>query len=181
MAPTATHPEPTPRSERDQMIASHSVLWLSPAARERLVFIAVGFVMIIAGGLVAAVNGAAAFAHASWLAAYLVLVGGVAQIALGVGCLTLPEPHCPPRLRALQLGLWNIGVLGVAAGVLANLFGVVLGGCVVVAGALVCFAAGSGPADDPGRTRVLAYRLLIAALAISVLVGGVLAHGHPAS
>jgi hypothetical protein len=30
--------------------------------------------------------------HGSWLAAYLVLVGGVAQLLLGVGSLALPAP-----------------------------------------------------------------------------------------
>lgn len=40
-------------------------------------FTAVARTMIVAGGVVAAINSAAPFAHGSWLAAYLVLVGGV--------------------------------------------------------------------------------------------------------
>ncbi|MDE3131080.1 MAG: hypothetical protein KGL16_07985 [Acidobacteriota bacterium] len=154
-----------------------AILWLSPKARERLVFLAVAAVMIIGGGLVAAINGAASFAHGSWLAAYLVLVGGVAQLALGFGCLLLPRAECPPRLRRAQLWLWNVGILTVAAGVLTNLFGLVLTGSVVTATGLASFAGGGGRASNPGRNRVLAYRLVIGALAISVLVGGVLAHG----
>lgn len=152
------------------------ILWLSPQARERLAFLAVAGAMIVAGGLVATVNGAAPFAHGSWLAAYLVLVGGVAQLALGFGCLLLPQARCPTTLRRMQLGLWNVGTLTVAAGVLADLFGVVLMGSIVVAAALACFAGGSGPPRDPGRRRVIVYRLLIGLLAVSVLVGGVLAH-----
>ncbi len=160
--------------------APPAVLWLSPRARERLAFLAVAGVMIVAGGVVAAVNGATSFAHGSWLAAYLVLVGGVAQLALGLGCLVLPQAKCSTGLKRVQLGLWNVGMLTVAGGVLGDLFGVVLVGSVLVAAALVCFASGTGPIRGPGRsTVVVAYRVLIGLLVISVLVGGVLAHGSP--
>lgn len=70
--------------------------------------------MIVVGGLVAAINSAAPFAHGSWLAAYLVLVGGVAQLLLGVGSLGLPAPRLSARLRRAQLGLWNGGNAAVA-------------------------------------------------------------------
>jgi hypothetical protein len=181
----AALPEPTqaPHAIRDapQFESGHPPsLWLAPQTRERLPFLAVAAVMIVAGGLVATVNGAAPFAHGSWLAAYLVLVGGVAQLALGTGCLLLPQARCSTGLRWAQLGLWNLGTLSVAGGVLTDLFGVVLGGSILVAAALACFAAGSGPLRHPGRRRVIVYRLLIGLLAISVLVGGVLAHGSTA-
>lgn len=154
-----------------------TLLWLSPQVRERLVFLPVAAVMIVAGGLVATVNGATAFKHGSWLAAYLVLVGGVAQLILGFGSLLLPRARCPLRLRRAQLLLWNVGTLAVAGGVLGNAFAVVLGGSIVTAAALVSFAAGTGPLSAPGRRGVLIYRLVVAVLVISVLVGGSLAHG----
>src|SRR5664280_2796146 len=57
-----------------------------PARRSAaLPFAAVGAACIVAGGLVAAVSAPAPSEHASWAAAYLVLVVGVAQAALGVG------------------------------------------------------------------------------------------------
>lgn len=155
------------------------IVVLSPAARGRLPFLVVAAVMVVAGGLVATVNGATEFAHGSWLAAYLVLVGGVAQIALGFGCLLLPGAACSRRLGRVQLGLWNLGALTVAAGVLADLFGLVLAGSIVVAAALAAFAQGTGPWRGTSERRVIAYRLLIAALIVSVLVGGVLAHTGP--
>lgn len=154
------------------------LIWLSPRLRERLVFVAVAAFMVIAGGVVAAVNGAAHFANGSWLAAYLVLVGGVAQFVLGLGCLLLPEANYSTDLRRAQLVLWNVGTLAVAGGVIGNVFGVVLAGSVVTAAGLVCFAAASGPLRDPGRRRVLVYRVLIGLLVISVLIGGTLAHGN---
>ena len=79
-------------------------------------FTAAAGAMIVVGGLVAAINSAAPFAHGSWLAAYLVLVGGVAQLLLGVGCLGLPAPRLSARLRRTQLGLWNVGNAAVASG-----------------------------------------------------------------
>lgn len=154
-----------------------AIVWLSPSAHERLVFLAVAGGMIVAGGLVAAVNGATPFAHGSWLAAYLVLVGGIAQLGLGVGCLLLPRADRSKTLRQVQLLLWNVGILTVAGGVLANLYGVVVTGSLVVAGALASFAGASGAPRKRGRTRVIVYRAVIGLLAISVVIGALLAHG----
>ena len=48
-------------------------------------FVVVGTTCTIAGGLVTAVSRPTDFGHGPWLAAYLVLVGGVGQIGLGAG------------------------------------------------------------------------------------------------
>lgn len=53
--------------------------------RSTVAFVACGAILIVAGGVVAAVDSAAPFTHGSWLAAYLVLVGGAAQISLAAG------------------------------------------------------------------------------------------------
>ncbi|MBS1884486.1 MAG: hypothetical protein JSS97_16190 [Actinobacteria bacterium] len=137
--------------------------------------------LIVAGGLVAAVNSATPFAHGSWLAAYLVLVGGVAQLALGLGPLLLPAPNFSPGLGRAQLALWNGGTAIVAIGVLTGASAVVVIGSVLVLAALGCFARSAGPAREPGRGRVLAYRLVIAVLAISVVIGIALAGRSPGS
>lgn len=139
--------------------------------------------LIVAGGLVAAVNSATPFAHGSWLAAYLVLVGGVAQLALAGGPLLFPEPASSQALARAQLGLWNAGTAIVAVGVLTDANAVVTLGSVVVLAALACFARGAGPARGPGAGRVIAYRLVIALLAVSVVVGIALAGsgGSPGS
>lgn len=137
--------------------------------------------LIVAGGLVAAINSATPFAHGSWLAAYLVLVGGVAQLALGLGPLLLPAPTFSRPLGRAQLALWNAGTAIVAVGVFTDASAVVVVGSVLVLGALGCFARNAGPAREPGRGRVLAYRLVIAVLAVSVVVGIVLSGGSPGS
>lgn len=151
------------------------VLWLSPQAEQRLVFAAAAGVMIVAGGFVAAINGAKAFAHGSWLAAYLVLVGGVAQLLLGLGWLALPNATASVRLRRAQFALWNAGTLAVAGGVVADVPGLLFAGSAVFAGALVCFALSSGSGRGAGRSRVLIYRIVICLLFVSIVVGAVLA------
>jgi hypothetical protein len=142
-------------------------------------FATLAAVMIVAGGLVAAVNSAAPFEHGSWLAAYLVLVGGVSQAVLGAGPLVLPAPRRSARLAYAQVGLWNAGTAAVAVGVFTDAAAVVLAGSALVLVALGCFAYGGGRARPGARGRVLAYRLVILALAVSVLIGSVLADAAP--
>jgi hypothetical protein len=149
--------------------------------RELIACAGIGGSLIVAGGLVAAVDSAAPFAHGSWLAAYLVLVGGVAQLALGLGPLLLPAPTFSRSLGRAQLALWNAGTAIVAVGVLTDASAVVVIGSVLVLAALGCFARGAGPAREPGRGRVLAYRLVIAVLAVSVVIGIALSGGSPGS
>jgi hypothetical protein len=142
-------------------------------------FAAVAGAMIVAGGLIAAINSATPFAHGSWLAAYLVLVGGVAQLLLGIGCLGLPLPRLSAGLRRAQLGLWNVGNVVVVGGVLGNSVGVVVVGSAIVLGALGAFGVGGGPSCRFDRGRVIVYRLVILGLAGSVLIGATLAGSSP--
>lgn len=144
-------------------------------------FAAVAGTMIVAGGLIAAINSAAPFAHGSWLAAYLVLVGGVAQLLLGIGCLGLPLPRLSAGLRRAQLGLWNVGNLVIVGGVLGDSVGVVVVGSAIVLAALGGFAVGGGRSRHFQRGRVILYRLVILGLAVSVAIGAVLAGSSPGS
>src|SRR3954466_1238004 len=85
--------------------------------RSTVMFLAFASVLIVAGGAVAAVNSAAPFGHGSWLAAYLVLGGGVSQGVLAAGRLALQAPALSRARPAAQLALWNVGSLVVPAGV----------------------------------------------------------------
>lgn len=138
-------------------------------------FAALGGALIVAGGLVAAVNSAAPFAHGSWLAAYLVLVGGVSQVVLGLGRLALPMPGPSVRLGLAQLILWNVGSLAVPAGVLGGETALVTLGSVILLVALASFAIGARAWPRVARGRVIAYHAVILALAVSVIVGSALA------
>ena len=133
---------------------------------------------IAAGGVAAAVNSTAAFQHGSWLVAYLVLVGGISQLALGAGLLFLRALPSPARGAYARLGLWNLGTVLVPAGVLLDLPGVISAGSLSLLAALVLFCSGALHAQ--ARARALAYYLFAAALAVSVLVGCALSDALPA-
>lgn len=144
-----------------------------------VLFAVLGAGMIVAGGLVAAVDGAAPFDHGSWLAAYLVLVGGVSQIVLGLGHLFLPAPPPSARLLRVQLACWNVGNVVVAGGVLAGATAMVIAGSAVLLAALGGFAAGAGWAWSAARGRLAAYHTFGLMLAVSVFIGAALAGANP--
>jgi hypothetical protein len=167
-----------PTTAKTEVDLTRETIWQRADFYSRA-FVAASGAMIVAGGLVAAANSAAPFAHGSWLAAYLVLVGGVAQLLLGVGCLGLPVPRLSARLRGAQLGLWNVGNAVVIGGVLGDEVGAVVVGSVMLLGALGGFAVGGGPVRRDGRGRVIVYRVVVLGLAVSVGIGAVMAHTSP--
>jgi hypothetical protein len=142
-------------------------------------FLASAGVLIVAGGAVAAVNSAAAFGHGSWLAAYLVLVGGVSQIVLGTGQVALGTPPLTRAVSAAQLVLWNLGSLAVPAGVLADWALLVTAGSVALLAALALFVVGAGGMRRDARGRSVIYLAIVVGLAVSVVVGSSIADAAP--
>ena len=150
-----------------------------PARRSAaLPFAAVGAACIVAGGLVAAVSAPAPSEHASWAAAYLVLVAGVAQAALGVGQALL-APRVPSRRTvAVQFTAWNLGNGAVMAGTLAGITSLVdTGGALLVVALLLL--SGVRASERPRTWLLWAFRLLAAVLLVSIPIGLVLARIRP--
>lgn len=153
-----------------------------PLGRLEAALVAVGVGCVILGGLVAAVTGPLGLEHGSWLAAYLVLVGGVAQVAFGLAPTLLNAPATSPRLGWSMLSAWNAGNVLVVAGTLAALPLVVDGGSalLIVGLATALYAARRSPRRT-GRERAgllvgWAYRALLLVLLVSIPIGVVLAH-----
>lgn len=125
-----------------------------------LPFAAFGVACVIAGGLVAAVTAPAPTEHASWSAAYLVLVAGVAQIGLGAGQALLAAGAPSGRLLAAEFAAFNAGNAAVIAGTVLRVPPVVDAGGVllVVSLALLLHAVrGSGATGvAPGGPDVTA-------------------------
>jgi hypothetical protein len=148
------------------------------------VLTAIGVCSVVLGGLVAAVTAPLGLAHGSWLAAYLVLVGGVTQCAMGQARFRRPDLLRRPGLSWLQIGCWNVGNAGVIGGTLAGAPLVVdLGSALLVVALTVAFQAarrGAGPAGSAaGRGSRLvdrAYRTLLLVLALSIPAGMALSH-----
>jgi hypothetical protein len=131
-----------------------------------------GVTFVVVGGLVAAVTGPLQLDRGSWLAAYLVLVCGVAQ------CVLSSQQHllatAPPARSWTWLVAWNSGNLLVVLGaltrvpLLADLGGVLLGCAVVVALARTRGAA--------RRLRAVLFRVTYVVLLVSIPVGLTISH-----
>ena len=133
----------------------------------------IGAGAVVAGGLVAAVTGPAGWERGSWVAAYLVLVVGVAQLGVAAGLAWLGDPA--PTRRSIVAGVvvWNLGHVAVLAGALGRVEWAVDTGGVLIALALL----GALLAVRPGRAGWLlwTYRALVVVVLVSVPVGLVLA------
>jgi hypothetical protein len=127
------------------------------------------------------------FAHGTWLIAYLVLVGFLAQLLLGLGQAALLSANGsapPPRqVRLAQALLWNLGVVAVPVGVLADTRLAVVAGSISLIAALASLTKTAGPA----LARALAggswlgwgYASLLAGMTTSTLIGTALAWDIP--
>jgi hypothetical protein len=143
-----------------------------------VVLTAIGVFSVVLGGLVAAVTGPLDLVHGSWLAAYLVLVGGVTQCAMGQARFRRPDAM-GPRGSWAQIGCWNLGNAVVIGTTLAGEpLAVDLGSALLVIALAIAFRAarpGAGtaaPATGGWSPLVgLAYRALLLVLALSIPVG----------
>lgn len=142
-------------------------------------FVAIGSIAIIAAGLGAAATAGTPSYLASWAVAYLVLVVGAAQIALGLGQALL-KPEMPSgRLVAGELVLFNLGNVAVLAGSLLSLpsFTTIGSTLVIIALAVLFWVTRN---SKHGFWLRYSYWLLILILFVSVFIGLVIARGRVA-
>jgi len=135
----------------------------------------IGGASIVAGGLVAAVTGPLSLERGSWLAAYLVLVSGVAQLALGTGQARLSTAPSGRRIVLAELVSFNLGNAAVIAGTLAGMPIILDAGGLLLVIALACFIAAVRGSRSGPRWPLWVYRALIAILLVSIPVGLVIA------
>ena len=137
-------------------------------------FLVPGGACVIAGGLIAAITAHAPSEHATWAAAYLVLVAGAAQIGLGVGRAWLADRKPSPGRLVGELASWNFGNAAVIAGTVSGLTAVVdLGGALLVVALALLLAA----VRDRRRSGwpLTLYRALIVLVLVSIPIGLTLA------
>jgi hypothetical protein len=148
---------------------------------------AAGLASLAAGAVAIAVLVSKPFDHGGWLVAYLILVGFLAQLLLGRGqaaLLSAAHLAAPPRqVRLAQALLWNLGVVMVPVGVLAEVRLAVVTGSVSLIAALVSLRKTVQPAlagATPPRSRLgWGYTGLLLVMAASVFVGTALAWDIP--
>ncbi|HEX7324399.1 MAG TPA: hypothetical protein VF292_03460 [Rhodanobacteraceae bacterium] len=150
-----------------------SSLAVSPSGARRWLaaapFIVTGAIAVAAWVALALVAAPLLAAEGGWLAAYLGLIAGAAQVALGGGqaWLALQPPefeHCAYAWAALNLG--NVGII---AGSLLGAFWIVVAGTAAFVLALALFTLGVRRTARP-LARVPYWALLVF-LAVMALVG----------
>ena len=134
-------------------------------------FAASGALSVVTGGIVAAAIAAPTpTRHGVWAVAYLILVVGVCQIALGAGQALLAAAPPPPRAVGATAVVFNLANLGVLAGVLTDRVAVLNAGSVLLLVALVLFLIGVHRSDRRGWVLHL-YRWVVTVLVISIPIG----------
>ncbi len=101
------------------MTATNSTSERSSRASLSAWLVGFGAAQVVLGGLVAAAAGPLELRQGSWLAAYLVLVGGVAQYVLGRIPAWFGDRAAGASIAA-QLVAWNAGNAAVIAGAVAG-------------------------------------------------------------
>lgn len=138
-------------------------------------FVAAGSVCIIAGGLVAAITRPTEFATGPWVAAYLVLVGGAAQIALDAGQALLAAHPPVPSVVGVEATTWNTGLVATLAGTLMESPTMTTIGGVATGAALILFLVAVRRPVALAQRPTYAYRAMATLVLLSVPVGLVLA------
>lgn len=139
-----------------------------PSARP---FLVIGVVSIVAGGAVAAVARPTGFELGSWMAAYLVLVGGVAQIALGAGQAWMADEPPSGATVYAEVACWNLALGATIIGSLASAPVATAVGAVATVVALILFLRGVRHATPRVRWPLHLYRGLVAIVLVSAPIG----------
>lgn len=161
----------------------------APAISPERLMVILGGSAVVLGGLVAAVSAPLTLDRGSWLAAYLVLVCGVAQYTIGTRQ-TRPGARQPSAAGSwTQLMCWNLGNVAVVSGTLTDTIRVLDAGAVLllitVGIAMISWrhdaSADAQPRGRSGRRGAAAlvewgYRGLVLCLGVSIPIGVVLAH-----
>ncbi|UKD58125.1 hypothetical protein L3Q65_15775 [Amycolatopsis sp. FU40] len=155
---------------------------MTPRTAAAAPFAVLGLGCAIAGGLASAVIAPHPTPHGAWAVAYLVLVGGIAQLGLGIGqALLAPEPPAS-RLVFAQIAAWNLGNAAVLGGTLSDTTPLAdIGGALLAVG-LARLVLGVRGGSPDGRRRWVrhGFQALVVLLLVSIPAGLVLARIGPA-
>lgn len=136
--------------------------------------IASGIAGVLGGGVAAAVTGPTDWERGSWVAAYLVLVVGAGQLALGACQAILAREVPPTRLAWCEWLLFTLSSIGVITGTLVHRSWIVVVGTVILAVALVLFGVGAPLDSARHRTAANVYRIVLLILVVSAPIGVIL-------
>lgn len=138
-------------------------------------FVTLGMAAIVFGGIFSAATARSASYHSAWFVAYLVLVVGVAQIALGLGQWWLASKPLGAVVLVTELVIFNLGNAGVILGTLLASALLVDVGSALAAVGLALFGWKVWRPRRHGAVLSV-YWALVVLLFLSVLVGLFFAH-----
>jgi hypothetical protein len=138
-------------------------------------FFVIGTVCVIVGGVVAAATGPLQWEKGSWAAAFLVLVSGVAQCALGVTQGALAPAPLTRAIFWVELLCWNIGCFAVIGGTLATQPLIVDVGGILLVVALALMIRAVYRSRTRQRWLLWTFRVIVAIMFISIPIGLTLA------
>lgn len=148
-------------------------LWSTVVRRRTAVgpFVTVACLLIVAGGLTAAVSRPFDWELGPWVAGYLVLVGGIAQTSLAVGQAHLARRSPSRAMVWVELLLWNLASVATIAGSLLGIPLLSTVGGVATVGSLACFLVATWSCRPGARSAAIAYRAIIAVVLLSAPIG----------
>lgn len=148
---------------------------LTRMPRSAIPFVVIGTVSVVSGGLVSAISASSPSYPAAWAVAYLVLVSGMGQLALGLAQagLTVRQPRA--RLVAAEAITFNVANIAILVGALTTSMVLVdLGGGLFLI-SLAVFLWGARSPRPKRKWMLYGFRVLIAILMVSTPIGLIIA------
>lgn len=163
--------------QTDERVTDHSVgeAHLAPSAWTHIrsrAFVILGTIAVVGGGLMSAAIAPHPSYHGSWAVAYIVLVLGVAQLALGVAQTAVTGGTTRSGTITAQVIAFNVGGVATLVGTLMGAAPVLWVGAVLQVIALVLFLVAT--AHGRRGATVIVARIITILLLVSTPVGIVL-------
>ena len=139
--------------------------------RFSLAFFLVGSAFVVLGGLLAAASTPLGLTSGPWLAAYLVLVCGVAQCLFGIVGRWVAPARMSTAGFAVELACWNAGNAAVVVGVLTGILSIVAAGGVLLVVVLALQLTHLRRTPRGVRWAARLYGMVVAVLLVSIPIG----------
>ncbi len=126
--------------------------------------------IVVGGAIAAAIAAPAPTRHGVWAVAYLVLVLGAGQLAIGADQALLPTTAPSPREATLSAAAFNLSGAAIVLGVVTDHVAVFYAGSALLFAVLVWLLYRVRRSTRRGWA-LLAYRFFLAALVVSIPIG----------
>lgn len=156
----------TARAHTDPPIADGPLARSAWTHARALPFAILGTIAVVGGSLLSAALAPTPSYDGNWAVAYIVLVGGVAQIVLGVGQTAVTGGHIQRVTVAVQVLLWNLGVAATVVATIANIPWLLYVAALAQAAVIVIFLV----LTRRGGQRALTWALRIIALLLVISI-----------